>query len=115
MCLSPLHPVSIPKRQFGRGWKVFRRSRGKLYSLVIDKLTVRKRKQWLVADKIDVAGVSPLDRGWHIYVHKRDIKSLQRGRVILPVRYRGAFAVGKGDGGWNVNAVVVVANELYIL
>jgi hypothetical protein len=115
MCLSLRVKITVPRRKAGYGWKVFRRERRQLFSVCQDEFTVRPRKKWL--DAGPYAGRTH-DDGWHIYLRKADVKTAYMATehgVLLRVRYRGAFARGIGDGGWNNRAHVVVAKELYIL
>jgi hypothetical protein len=126
MCLSKNNRVTKPRIKSGYGYKVFRRYGGELYSLCYDDQTPRPRGKWLQASKGILYGDSPNDEGWHVYLRKADAlgesrmmdsKSLPGSelRVLVRVRYRGAFARGLGDGGWNMKAQIVVADEIYIL
>jgi hypothetical protein len=126
MCLAKDKRVTKPRVKAGYGYKVFRRYRGELYSLCYDDLTPRPREKWLTASKSEPNGDGPDNEGWHVYLRKADAlgggrildsKSLlgRELRVLVRVRYRGAFARGLGDGGWNMKAQIVVADKIFIL
>lgn len=112
-------------KESGTGYKVFETEEGSdaLYGICYGSDRARPRRRWLKAiDMRTLLDDRTQDVGWHIYARRKDAKALLSRvprighlRVILKVKYRGAHTEGLGDGGWNMQAKVIVANEMLIL
>lgn len=109
MCLSVRSHVK--PRATGIGWKVFRNDGGALRGIICDggPLPV---KTWLIAKG------RTREAGFHIYKNRSDATKRAGLNctyyVMRRVLYRRAYLQGKGDGGWNNAAPVVIAKEMYI-
>lgn len=112
-------------RGSGVGYKVFDTDGVNLYGVCYGQNTVRARGKWVTC--VDLRGRfqdPEFNVGWHVYTKKRDTRMLLRSvmpqhaghkLVVMKVKYRGAKIEGMGDGGWNLNARVVIAREMFIL
>lgn len=129
MCLDRVS--SRKPKPTGTGWKVFaQHSDGSLKGYFYKELRVTGvwlRSEALV-DRWHGVPISlhrtprPCDIGFHIYTCKKDATTILQTaadwgwkNVLRKVKYRGAHAIGVGDGGWNPEAQVVVAREIKIL
>ena len=114
----------VAKKKTGFGWKVFETDgTGALYGVCYGVSEPREVGVWLKAEKRSNAW--KWDIGFHIYTRRDDAVGLhhaaptsgdqERSMVLRRVKYRKATYEGLGDGGWNYNARVVVAQEMFIL
>ena len=123
LALNKMKP-KVAKKKTGFGWKVFETDgTGALYGVCYGVNTGREVGTWLKAENDPNA--AKWDIGFHIYARRNDAVGLhhaapivgyqERSMVLRRVKYRKATYEGLGDGGWNDNARVVVAQEMFIL
>jgi hypothetical protein len=133
MCLRQDVPIKRiyknSREASGVGWKVFELLEGKLHSLCFEEKTVRPVGKWITAKENTGNKIIPEGKGFHIYLRFEDtgrasasMSTIRAGsgfvvttkRKVRKVRFRHAHHRGLGDGGWNNEAQVVVADQIFI-
>jgi len=126
MCLDVIHkrkpnPVS-------KGYKIFRRVRGKLYPMYVRSRGDYPLRRWIKSSDQKIrhadycAKIDDYKPGFHIYVNKEDAKELMRiydNKVlcIKRVEYRKAYLSGLSPLHWwssNKSVKTIVAEEMRI-
>ena len=125
MCLDVIHKRK--PNPVGKGYKIFRRVRGKLYPMYVRSRGDYPLRRWIKSSDQKIrhadycAKIDDYKPGFHIYVNKEDAKELMRiydNKVlcIKRVEYRKAYlSSGILNEFWvDMTSEVIVAEEMRI-
>jgi len=125
MCLDVIHKRK--PNPVGKGYKIFRHVRGKLYPMYVRTRGHFLLRRWIKNSDQKIrhtnycSKIHEYQPGFHIYVNKSDAKELfdlledKESYCIKRVEYRKAYISGTvWDWIANINAKTIVAEEMRI-
>jgi len=125
MCLDVIHKRK--PNPVGKGYKIFRRVRGKLYPMYVRSRGDYPLRRWIKSSDQKIrhadycAEISKYHPGFHIYANKEEAEEFfhwlgdEKSYCLKRVEYQGAHTSGTLDEFWvDMTSEVIVAEEMRI-